>query len=165
MQVFPAVVVIAILGDTHLPRGARRLPAACVEILRAAELIVHTGDFTARSVLDDLRELGRVEAVYGNMDELAVREVLPARLVVESEGLRIGVVHSGGPRAGREARLRGWFPDCDLVAYGHSHQPEIASYDGCWIVNPGSPTERRRAPAHTLAVVECGVPRLVEVEG
>jgi hypothetical protein len=89
--------------------------------------------------------------------------VLPARLVVESEGLRIGVVHSGGPRAGREARLRRRFPECDLVAYGHSHQPEVVSHEGCWIVNPGSPTERRHAPTHTMAVVENGVPRLVEV--
>jgi putative phosphoesterase len=115
------------------------------------------------AALEELRGLGRVEAVHGNMDEPALREALPARLVVESEALRIGVVHSGGPRAGREARLHGWFPDCDLVAYGHSHQPEVVSYEGCWIVNPGSPTERRRAPAHTMAVVENGVPRLVEI--
>lgn len=155
--------MIALVGDTHLPRGARRLPEACVEILRAVDLIVHTGDFTALSVLEQLRMLGRIEAVHGNMDEPAVCELLPARLVVESEGLRIGVVHSGGPRAGREARLRRWFPECDLIAYGHSHQPEVVSYDGCWIVNPGSPTERRRAPAHTIAVVENGRPRLVEV--
>ena len=157
--------MIALLGDTHLPRGARRLPDACVEILRAADLIVHTGDLTALSVLEELRSFGPVEAVRGNMDEEAVRELLPARLVVESEELRIGVVHSGGPRAGREARLRDWFPDCDLVAYGHSHQPEMVSCEGCWIVNPGSPTERRRAPAHTMAVVENGVPTLVEVSG
>ncbi len=135
----------------------------CVEILRAADLIVHTGDLTALSVLEELQRYGPVRAVHGNMDEPAARELLPARLVVESEGVRIGVVHSGGSRTGREARLRGWFPDCDLVAYGHSHQPEIVSLDGCWIVNPGSPTERRRAPAHTMAVVESGVPRLVEV--
>jgi putative phosphoesterase len=114
-------------------------------------------------VLEELRKFGRVEAVHGNMDEPALRELLPARLVVEHEGLRIGVVHSGGPRAGREARLRAWFPDCDLVAYGHSHQPEVVRHDECWIVNPGSPTERRRAPAHTIAVVEDGEPRLVEV--
>jgi uncharacterized protein len=157
------VSVIVLLGDTHLPRGARRLPDACVEILRAADLIVHTGDFVSLAALEELRGLGRVEAVHGNMDEPALREALPARVVVEHAGLRIGVVHSGGPRAGREVRLRGWFPDCDLVAYGHSHQPEVVSYDGCWIVNPGSPTERRRAPAHTMAVVENGVPRLVEV--
>jgi uncharacterized protein len=155
--------VIALVGDTHLPRGARRLPDACVEILRAADLIAHTGDFTSLAVLEELERYGPVRAVHGNMDEPAVRVRLPARVVVEAEGLRIGVVHSGGPRAGREARLRGWFPDCDLVAYGHSHQPEVVSYDGCWIVNPGSPTERRRAPAHTMAVVENGVPRLVEV--
>jgi putative phosphoesterase len=101
--------------------------------------------------------------VHGNMDEPAVRELLPSSLVVEHDGLRIGVVHSGGPRTGREARLRATFRDCDLIAYGHSHQPEVVSYDGCWIVNPGSPTERRRAPAHTMAVVEHGTPRLVEV--
>jgi putative phosphoesterase len=153
---------IALLGDTHLPRGARRLPDACVEILRDADLILHTGDFTTLSVLEELRELGPVEGVHGNMDEAALRALLPARLVVH-EGLRIGVVHSDGPRAGREARLRAWFPDCDLVAYGHSHQPEIVRHDECWIVNPGSPTERRRAPAHTIAVVEDGVPRLVEL--
>jgi uncharacterized protein len=146
-----------------LPRGARRLPDACVEILRAADLIVHTGDFVSLAALEELRGLGRVEAVHGNMDEPALREALPAGVVVEHEGLRIGVVHSGGPRAGREARLRRWFPDCDLVAYGHSHRPEVVFFDGCWIVNPGSPTERRRAPAHTIAVVENGVPRLVEV--
>jgi putative phosphoesterase len=163
VQVFVPLVVIAIFGDTHLPRGIRRLPDACVEILRAADLVVHTGDLTALAVLEELERSGPVRAVHGNMDDAAVRELLPARLVVESEGLRIGVVHSGGPRAGREARLRGWFPDCDLVAYGHSHQPEVVRFDDCWIVNPGSPTERRRAPAHTMAVVENGVPSLVEV--
>ena len=124
---------------------------------------MHTGDFTAFGVLEELRKLGRVEAVHGNMDDAALRQLLPERLVVEHDGLRIGVAHSGGRRTGREARLRAWFPDCDLVAYGHSHQPEIARYEGCWIVNPGSPTERRRAPAHTMAVVENGTPRLVEV--
>ena len=132
-------------------------------MLRAADLVVHTGDFTALSVLEELRVLGRVEAVHGNMDEPALRELLPARLVVEHDGLTLGVVHSGGPRAGREARLRSWFPRCDVVVYGHSHQPEAVSYQGGWIVNPGSPTERRRAPAHTIALVEDGTPRLVEV--
>jgi putative phosphoesterase len=157
------VPVIALLGDTHLPRGSRRLPDACVEILRAAELIVHTGDLTALSVLAELERYGPIRAVHGNMDEAAVRQRLPARLVVEHAGLRIGIVHSGGARTGREARLRGWFPDCDLIAYGHSHQPEVGRYDEAWIVNPGSPTERRRAPTHTMAVVEDGTPRLVEV--
>lgn len=124
---------------------------------------MHTGDLTSLAVLDTLAAFAPVHAVHGNVDDPEVRVRLPARLVVELEGLRIGVVHNGGPRAGREARLRRWFPDCEVIAYGHSHLPEIRSYDGCWIVNPGSPTDRRRAPAHTMIVVEGGTPELVEL--
>jgi uncharacterized protein len=156
-------VVIAVLGDTHLPRGTRRLPDTCIEILRSSDAIVHTGDITSLAVLEELERFAPVHAVHGNMDEPAVRERLPTRMAVELEGLRTGIVHSGGSRAGREVRLRGWFPDCDLIAFGHSHEPEIRRYDGCWIVNPGSPTDRRRAPAHTIVVVEHGTPRLVQV--
>jgi putative phosphoesterase len=155
--------VIAVLGDTHLPRGRRRLPETCIEVLREATAIVHTGDLTALAVLEELEAFAPVHAVHGNVDEPGVRARLPARLVVEVEGLRFGVVHSGGARAGREARLRRWFPDCEVIAFGHSHQPEIRTYDGCWIVNPGSPTDRRRALAHTMVVIEHGTPRLVEV--
>jgi uncharacterized protein len=155
--------VIVVLGDTHLPRGARELSERCLEILRGAAAIVHTGDLTSIRVLDLLGAFAPVHAVHGNMDEAEARARLPDRLVVELEGLRIGVVHDAGRRVGREARLRAWFPDCDVVAYGHSHLPEIKSYDGCWIVNPGSPTERRRAPARTIAVLERGTPRLLEV--
>jgi uncharacterized protein len=155
--------VIAVLGDTHLPRGVRRLSDTCLDVLRAAELIVHTGDLTSLAVLEELERFAPVHAVHGNVDEPEVREHLPARLVVEHAELRIGVVHAGGPRRGREARLRRWFPDCGLVAYGHSHVPEVVRFEGCWILNPGSPTERRRAPAHTMAVVERGRPRLVVV--
>jgi uncharacterized protein len=134
-----------------------------MSILREAAAIVHTGDLTSRTVLEMLEDIAPVYAVQGNVDEPEVRALLPERLVAEIEGLRIGVVHDGGRRSRREARLRGWFPDCDVIAYGHSHMPEIQSYDGCWIVNPGSPTERRRAPAHTIAVVEHRTPRLVDV--
>ena len=155
--------MLALVGDTHLPRGSRRLPDACVELRREASLVLHLGDFTAASVLEELRELGPVEAVYGNMDEWALREALPERLVVEAEGLRIGLVHDPGPASGRHERLRGLFPDCVLVAYGHTHLPEATLVDGVWFVNPGSPTERRRAPAHTMAVVRDGMPELVTV--
>ncbi|HEX2045044.1 MAG TPA: metallophosphoesterase family protein, partial [Gaiellaceae bacterium] len=137
--------MIALLGDTHLPRGSRRLPAECVRLLDAADLIVHVGDFTALSVLDDLRRLAPVAAVHGNMDEPALRRALPERLVVEAEGLRIGLVHDAGPARGRHERLVAAFPGCGLVAYGHSHLPEVSRVGETWIVNPGSPTERRRA--------------------
>jgi predicted phosphodiesterase len=126
--------VIAIVGDTHLPRGSRALPARCVELLREASLVLHVGDLTAASVLEELRALAPVEAVHGNMDEWPLQE-----------------------------RLRAAFPGCGLVAYGHTHLPEVALDAGVWIVNPGSPTERRRAPGHTIAVVREGRPELVSV--
>ena len=130
-------------------------------MLEAADAIVHTGDFTAASVLDDLRGFGPVTAVQGNMDDAELRAALPLSTTVEVEGLRIGLVHDGGPAAGRHARLREAFPGCELVAYGHSHLPEGWSDAEGWIVNPGSPTERRRAAQHTMVVIDAGEPRLV----
>jgi putative phosphoesterase len=155
--------VLVLLGDTHLPRGSRRLPDRCLELLRRADAVVHTGDVVTAGALQELEAFAPVHAVHGNADEPLLQAALPERLVVELEDLRIGVVHSGGPRPGRHERLRAWFPGCHLVAYGHSHLPEVALVAGTWIVNPGSPTERRRAPARTVAVVESGEPRLVEV--
>ena len=100
--------------------------------------------------------LGPVEAVYGNMDEPALRESLPKERAVEVAGARIGVVHIPGPAAGREARLAARFPDCGAVVYGHTHIPQVARVgpDGVWILNPGSPTERRRGPVHSMLVLE-----------
>ena len=125
-----------------------------MRILEGAELIVHAGDFVAASVLEELRALGRVEAVYGNMDEPSLRESLPKELVVEVEGMRIGIVHVPGPAAGREARLAARFPGCDAVVYGHTHVPQVERFGEVWILNPGSPTERRRAPVHSMLVLE-----------
>jgi putative phosphoesterase len=95
------------------------------------------------------------------MDDPTLRAALPERTTTEVEGLTIGVVHDGGPATGRHERLREAFRDCDLIAYGHSHMPEVSRAGSVWIVNPGSPTERRRAPEHTMIVVEGGEPRLV----
>ena len=116
-------------------------------------MIVHGGDFVAPSVLDELRELGPVEGVYGNMDTPELRAVLPKEHVVEAGGARIGLVHIPGARAGREARLVARFPGCDAVIYGHTHVPQVERHGGTWILNPGSPTDRRRAPAHTMLVL------------
>ena len=142
--------VVAVLADTHLPRGKRRLPDECVRRCEAADLIVHAGDVVERSVLEELARLAPVEAVYGNMDEPALRESLPQRQVLDVDGARIGLVHIPGPRAGREARLAGWFPGCDAVVYGHTHIPQVERHDGVWILNPGSPSDRRKAPTHTM---------------
>lgn len=147
-------MLVAVLADTHLPRGSRRLPDACVERLRAADLILHAGDVATVGALEELRALGPpVEAVHGNMDEPALRAALPARHVVEIELARVGLVHVPGARAGREERLARWFPGCAAVVYGHTHMPQVERPGDCWILNPGSPTERRRAPAHTMIVL------------
>jgi len=133
--------------------------------LRASGLILHAGDLVAASVLEELRALAPVEAVYGNADEEALRLVLPEERVVEAGGARIGMIHDAGPRVGRERRLAARFRACDAVVYGHTHLPQVERVGGLWILNPGSPTERRRAPARTVLVlgVEHGeiVPELV----
>lgn len=151
---------IAVIADTHMPRGARRLPDACLRELGRADLILHAGDFTAASVLEDLRGFAPVEAVHGNMDDAELRALLPARRAVEVSGLRIGMVHEPGPRVGREARLAGWFPGCDLVVYGHTHLPEHVAFGGLQLLNPGSPTERRRAPTRSMATITVSNGRL-----
>ena len=119
--------------------------------LAAADLILHAGDHVTVAALADLRALGpAVEAVHGNVDEPALRASLPASLVVERAGARIGMIHDAGRSAGREERLLARFPGCAAVVYGHTHLPQVALHRGVWILNPGSPTERRRAPERTL---------------
>jgi uncharacterized protein len=136
-----------------MPKGPRALPAACVERLRAADAILHAGDFVTVEVLELLESLGPpLHAVHGNVDEPAVMMRLPAVRVVEAGGVRIGMTHDGGPADGRLARLRRRFPDADAVVFGHSHMPMHEEAGGFQIFNPGSPTERRRAPAHTMGV-------------
>jgi putative phosphoesterase len=146
-----SAALVAVLGDTHLPRGSRTLPDECVRRVRAADLVLHTGDHSTLESLEEIRGLAsRLEAVCGNADEPALRELLPRELVAEVGGVRIGMTHVPGPRAGREERLVARFPGCDAVVYGHTHAPQVERRGGVWILNPGSPTERRRAPAWTM---------------
>jgi putative phosphoesterase len=150
---------LAIVSDTHLPRGSRSLPEACVERLRAADAILHAGDFVELSVLEELRALGPpVHAVRGNVDSAELQALLPAARVVKAAGARIAMVHDAGPSSGRLARMRRRFPAVDAVVFGHSHIPLHEEDGGFAIFNPGSPTERRRAPRHTmgLATVQDG---------
>ncbi|CAN5170858.1 metallophosphoesterase [soil metagenome] len=150
---------IAIISDTHMPRGARALPQACVERCAAADEILHAGDLSDLPVLDMLRAIGPpVHAIHGNVDSAAVCRLLPSRLVLERGGVRIGITHIPGPAGGRLARLRADFSGCDAVVFGHTHMPQHEEHDGFQIFNPGSPTERRRAPVHTmgLATIDAG---------
>jgi uncharacterized protein len=147
-------VEIAIISDTHMPRGGRRLPDACVARLRRAELILHAGDFIRLSILQDLQALGPpVVGVQGNVDEAEVRAALPVTELVDVGSAQIAMIHDAGPTTGRLARLRRRFPDADAVIFGHSHIPlHERGPDNFQIFNPGSPTERRRAPAHTMGL-------------
>ena len=150
---------LAIISDTHMPRGERALPLRCAELLRGADAILHAGDLMTRAVLRELEALGPpVHAVHGNVDEAALRAELPEALTVEYGGVRIGMVHDSGQRGGRLARLRRRFPDAHAVVFGHSHIPFHEQAEDFQIFNPGSPTERRRAPDHTmgLAHIEAG---------
>jgi putative phosphoesterase len=154
-------VLVAVISDTHMPRGGRRLPDACVERLRAADVILHAGDVVAAPVFEELRALGPpLHAVRGNMDDAVLCDLLPETLVVQIGELRIGMTHDPGPRSGREQRLAGRFPGCAAVVYGHTHLPQVARAGATWILNPGSPTERRRAPTHTMLVLGVSRDRL-----
>jgi putative phosphoesterase len=145
-------VRLAVISDTHLPRGERALPVACVQRLTGADLILHAGDFSALEVLRELEALGPpVRAVWGNTDPADLRAVVPERRVVEADGVRIGMVHDAGQASGRLERLRVAFPGADAVVFGHSHIPLLErAADGFTIFNPGSPTDRRREPRHTM---------------
>jgi putative phosphoesterase len=153
---------LAIVSDTHLPKGGRRLPDACVERLRGADAILHAGDFIALSVLRELEALGPpVHAVHGNVDGPDLRALLPPTRIVDAAGARVAMIHDAGPAPRRLERMRRRFPDADAVVFGHSHMPlHEQGDDGLQIFNPGSPTERRRAPAHTMGMATAEGSRL-----
>jgi putative phosphoesterase len=158
-------VRIAVISDTHMPRRGLVLPPACLERLRAADIIVHAGDWSSMDAVALVRAIGPpVVAVRGNVEEPAVRAALPATAEAEAAGVRIGVVHDGGPGDGRLSRLRRRFPGADAVVFGHSHIPwHEAAADGFMVLNPGSPTDRRRSPRHSMAEVEVDGGRIAAV--
>ncbi len=149
---------VAVISDTHLPRRGRVLPPECERRLRSAELILHAGDLAAPELLEALEALGPpVLAVAGNVDSPELQTRLPATRQVDVGAARIGMVHDAGPAAGRLTRLHGRFPECDVVVFGHSHIPlhDVAVRAGVpfQICNPGSPTDRRRQPHHTMGLL------------
>jgi uncharacterized protein len=139
------------VSDTHLPRGRRRLPESCLRELRAADAILHGGDIATLAAYEELLALGPpLYAVAGNVDEPALQALLPEERVVELDGVRIGMRHiAGGDRA-----LVSRFPGCAAVVFGHSHLPVVEWRGDFWLLNPGSPTERRRSPFHSMLRLE-----------
>lgn len=161
---------VVVISDTHLrDDGPRRLPPAVYGALATADAVLHCGDVVERGLLAELATYAPVHAVLGNND-VTLRGTLREQLVVELDGLRVGMIHDSGATKGRPARMRRRFPACDLVVFGHSHAPvDEVGVDGQWLLNPGSPTQRRRQPTPSFATftVERGVltrPEIVLIE-
>ena len=146
---------LAILSDTHLPKGRRRAAGRRSGREAGADLALHAGDLSTIAVLRELEAIGPpLRAVHGNVDSAEVRDRLPAQLTVAVAGVEIAMVHDAGPARGRLERLRRRFPRAAAVVFGHSHVPLHEERDGFQIFNPGSPTERRRSPVHTMGIAE-----------
>jgi putative phosphoesterase len=146
--------LIVVVADTHMPKGVRRLPPRCLELIAKAEAVIHAGDFVRLSVMEEIEALcPTLHAVHGNVDEPPLRRLLPETRQIEWEGRTIAAIHDAGPARGRLNRLRARFPDADAVVYGHSHLPLHERSGGFQIFNPGSPTERRRAPRRSMGLL------------
>lgn len=154
---------VVVLADTHAPRRWRGVPPGVAEHLRTAELILHAGDVCTVDVLDELSGYAPVRTVRGNNDgpDIAAWGA-PDRLVMDIDGLAVGMIHDSGAATGRLARMRRAFPECQLVVFGHSHIPMDISEVGLRLFNPGSPSDRRRQPRGTVGVLQIVGGRLLE---
>lgn len=146
---------VLVVADTHLGAASlERMPAEVWQLAREADVVLHGGDVVEPAVLEALGERAPVHAVLGNNDH-ALREALQETVELEIDGVVVAMIHDAGPRAGRAARMVRRFPSADVIVFGHSHEPTLEQVPGGpLLVNPGSPTHRRRQPVHTVAVLE-----------
>lgn len=153
------------LSDTHIPKRARALPAPVLAAIEEADVVIHAGDWVDDATLDLLEERSRrLIGVWGNNDGPSLRRRLPEVARAELDGVRFAVVHETGPAAGREQRCERDYPDTDVLVFGHSHIPwDSVTPGGLRLLNPGSPTDRRRQPAYTYLTAEVADARLTAV--
>jgi len=146
---------VLVVSDTHLgPVTLDRMPAAVWVMAEKADVVLHAGDVVDGAVIDALAQRAPVHAVLGNNDH-GLAGQLPVTLELELGGVRVGMIHDSGARAGRGTRMARRFPGAQVVVFGHSHQPLVEPVEGGpLLVNPGSPTQRRRQPVHTVAWLE-----------
>ena len=144
----PLAVVIA---DTHIPRRAKALPEGLLPHLERADLILHAGDLMDPRLLNELAAYAPVHAVRGNLDP--PDSGLPETLEFDLGGMPVAMIHDSGPKRGRRNRMRRRFPEARVVVFGHSHIPWLEDEGGLLLLNPGSPTDKRRQPDHTFALL------------
>lgn len=149
---------LLLIADTHVPQRARDLPAQVWQEVATAEVVMHAGDWVAPELLDELEaRAARLVACWGNNDGAVLRSRLPERADVVLAGLHFTVVHETGAAAGREARMSRLYPDSDVLVFGHSHIPwDTTTKSGLRLLNPGSPTDRRRQPSCTYLTATIG---------
>lgn len=156
---------LLLLADTHVPARARDLPAAVWAAVDEADVVIHAGDWVAESLLDGLEaRTSRLVGCVGNNDGPGLRARLPLVARVELAGVRVGVVHETGQAGGRERRCDDAYPDLDVLVFGHSHIPwDTTTPAGMRLLNPGSPTDRRRQPFATFMTASAVSGRLEDV--
>ncbi len=141
----------AVIADTHMPLRARTLPEGLISHLQRADLILHAGDLVYPTLLEELATFAPTRAVRGNLDPPEAG--LPETLEFEFGGERVAMIHDSGTKRGRRSRMQRRFPRARVVVFGHSHIPWLEDQDGLLLLNPGSPTDRRRQPDHTFALL------------
>jgi uncharacterized protein len=144
-------MIVSIIADTHIPKRAKDLPAGAYELIGRSDAVIHAGDILTNEFLKKLSNMVPVYAVLGNND---IGVTLPETLELELDGINIAVIHDAGPRNGRRNRMKMRFPNARIVVYGHSHIPECTDESGLLLFNPGSPTDRRRQPEHTMGLLK-----------
>jgi hypothetical protein len=158
-------VRLLLIADTHIPKRASDLPAQVWEEVAEADVVVHAGDWIAAEFLDELEaRAARLVACWGNNDGPALRARLPERADVTLAGLRFTVVHETGAASGREARMSRQYSDSQVLVFGHSHIPwDTTTHTGLRLLNPGSPTDRRRQPFCTYMTARIDDGALIDV--
>lgn len=157
---------LLLLADTHVPKRARSLPEQVWDAVAAADVVIHAGDWVEAELFDELdARSARLVACWGNNDGAGVRARMPERADVTLDGVRITVVHETGASTGREKRMAAAYPDTDVLVFGHSHIPwDTVADNGLRLLNPGSPTDRRRQPFATFMTAAIEQSQLRDVE-
>lgn len=146
---------IIIISDTHLPSSTRQLPSRLLEACKSADLIIHAGDWKALEVYETLKQYAEVKGVTGNVDDENVHAMFPIEERLEVAGYHIGIVHGHGEKQTTEKRALATFENekMDVIIYGHSHIPVIRYVDQTLLINPGSPTYKRKLPYYSFAIL------------